>query len=372
MRKTKKPTKETPVWKKVGACLYRYKGGTYYAVIKFRGKQIRQSLETEDKELARRKLTGLRRKLENTDPTLSRRTLADHRETFEALITGKEATTYSERLNVRKLVEQWPEDAPDTISKIKRSHVLAWLKPFRESLSASSINHLLTTARRFFDLAVADGVIERSPLDGIKYAKISKPIRNTPTEEQFRALVDDIRSQKSNGHGCNDSADFVELAGTLGLGQAELSAIRRQDIDLQAGIIRIFRRKTSQTFTVPIFPDARPIIERRLKNMPEEPEARLLPQDNCRMAMHGACKRLKFPYFEPRSLRRFHITRSLRAGIDAPTVAAWQGHRDGGALVLKTYQAEVNLSHSLRMAAMLGAKPENVVELAQQQAAVAL
>ena len=103
--------------------------------------------------------------------------------------------------------------------------------------------------------------------------------------------------------------------------------------------------------------------------MPLEPEARLLPQDNCRKALEGACGRLKLPHFEPRSLRRFHITRSLRAGIDAPTVASWQGHRDGGALVLKTYQAEVGLAHSLRMAAMLGAKPDNVVDMPSRQAA---
>ena len=102
--------------------------------------------------------------------------------------------------------------------------------------------------------------------------------------------------------------------------------------------------------------------------MPEEPETRLLPQDNCRKALQGACSRLKFPHFEPRSLRRFHITRSLRAGIDAPTVAAWQGHQDGGELVLRTYQAEVSLAHSLKMAAMLGPKPDNVVEMPKEAA----
>jgi integrase len=178
--------------------------------------------------------------------------------------------------------------------------------------------------------------------------------------------VDDIRAQRANGHGCNDSADFVELAGTLGLGQAELSGIRRQDIDLRTNKIQLFRRKSKQQFTIPIFPDARPIIERRLKNMEDSPAARLLPQDNCRKAMEGACRRLNFPHFEPRSLRRFHITRSLRAGIDAPTVGAWQGHKDGGKLVLKVYQAEVDDPHSQRMAAMLGGKPDNVVELRQE------
>jgi integrase len=243
------------------------------------------------------------------------------------------------------------------------------LKPFRDRLAPASVNLLISVARRFFDLAVADMVIDRSPVEGLKYAKRANPIRLTPTEEQFRAIVADIRAQLSNGHGADDSADFVELAGVLGLGQAELSGIRRQDIDLDAGIIRVFRQKTSQQFTIPIFPDARPIIERRLADLPEEPDTRLLPQDNCKKALEGACGRLKLPHFTPRSLRRYHITRALRAGIDAPTVAGWQGHRDGGALLLKTYQAEVNLSHSLKMAAMLGPKPDNVVEMPKAETA---
>jgi len=365
MSNTQKSKAKESDWKKVGSCLYRYKGETYYALLKIRGKQIRQSLDTDDLELARRNLRKLRDKIENTDPSLSRRTMAQHRALFEKLISGKDSTTKNERRAVRYLVEQWPSDAPDIVSKVKPSHVQAWLKPFRDRLAPASVNLLISVARRFFDLAVADMVIDRSPVEGLKYAKRANPIRLTPTEEQFRAIVADIRAQLSNGHGADDSADFVELAGVLGLGQAELSGIRRQDIDLDAGIIRVFRQKTSQQFTIPIFPDARPIIERRLAALPEDPETRLLPQDNCKKALEGACGRLKLPHFTPRSLRRYHITRALRAGIDAPTVAGWQGHRDGGALLLKTYQAEVNLSHSLKMAAMLGAKPDNVVEMPQ-------
>lgn len=365
MSNTQKPQAKQSDWKKVGPCLYRYKGGAYYGLLKIRGKQIRQSLETDDLELARRNLRKLRDKIENTDPALGRRTMAQHRQLFEALISGKKSTTKNERRALRYLVEDWPKDAPDIISKIKPSHIQAWLKPFRDRLAPASVNLLISVSRRFFNLAVDDMVIDRSPVEGLKYAKRANPIRLTPTEEQFRAIVDDIRSQVSNGHGADDSADFVELAGTLGLGQAELSGIRRQDIDLDAGIIRVFRQKTSQQFTIPIFPDARPIIERRLDETPDQPEARLLPQDNCKKALEGACKRLTLPHFTPRSLRRYHITRALRAGIDAPTVAGWQGHRDGGALLLRTYQAEVNLSHSLKMAAMLAPKPENVVEFSK-------
>ena len=372
MRKTKKSTEQNSDWKNVGPCLYRYKAATYYALLKIRGKQVKQSLETSDREMANRKLRELRGKLEKTDPALARRTLAEHRALFESLLTGAASTIESHKHHIRLLVERWPSDCPTIISKITKTHISKWLKLFSDQdLEASSINKRITSLRKFFDMAADDRVIteDGSPMLGIKYKKVADPIRLTPTEEQFRALVNDIRSQKSNGHGCNDSADFVELAGTLGLGQAELSGIRRQDIDLKTNQIQLFRRKSKQQFTIPIFPDARPIIERRMANMEDSPDARLLPQDNCKKALEGSCRRLNFPHFEPRSLRRFHITRSLRAGIDAPTVGAWQGHKDGGKLVLKVYQAEVNDSHSQRMAAMLGAKPENVVMMPTEQVA---
>jgi len=49
--------------------------------------------------------------------------------------------------------------------------------------------------------------------------------------------------------------------------------------------------------------------------------------------------------------------------VDAPTVASWQGHRDGGALVLKTYGDDVRMDHSQRMAKLLDTQPDghNVV-----------
>jgi integrase len=368
VKKTTTPKAKSD-WKKVASCLYRYRGETYYALLKVRGKQVRQSLETTDRKLAERKLRTLRASLEKTDPAIARRTLDQHRKIFDGLQTGAASTLYSRQLHTRQLIERWPEGYPTILGKITTTHLRGWLKQFDGELDSSSLNQRITTLRKFFDQAVEDKVIAENPVLPLKYKGVAKKKKSTPTEEQFRAIVADIRSQRANGHGAEDSADFVELAGTLGLGQAELTGIRRQDIDLRANQIQLFRCKMKHRFFVPIFPDARPIIERRLAVISTDPDARLLPQNNCRKAMEGACGRLGFPHFEPRSLRRYHITRCLRTGIDAPTVGAWQGHRDGGKLVLSVYQAEINNTHSQKMAAMLGPKPDNVVELPKQQSA---
>src|SRR5258708_28536815 len=45
---------------KVGDCIYRNAHGVYFAWFSVRGKQVKRSLKTNDRELARRRLVALR------------------------------------------------------------------------------------------------------------------------------------------------------------------------------------------------------------------------------------------------------------------------------------------------------------------------
>jgi hypothetical protein len=57
------------------------------------------------------------------------------------------------------------------------------------------------------------------------------------------------------------------------------------------------------------------------------------------------------------------ITRAIERGVDVKVIAQWQGHRDGGKLILDTY-SHVRQPHSERMAAlMVDGEPENVVPM---------
>jgi hypothetical protein len=53
--------------------------------------------------------------------------------------------------------------------------------------------------------------------------------------------------------------------------------------------------------------------------------------------MSAACRRLGLPAYSRRALRRMFITRCIELGIDVEVMAEWQGHRDGGKLILGTY-----------------------------------
>jgi hypothetical protein len=63
------------------------------------------------------------------------------------------------------------------------------------------------------------------------------------------------------------------------------------------------------------------------------------------------------------------ITRAIERGVDVKVIAEWQGHKDGGKLILDTY-SHVRSEHSERMAQLMTThEPNNVVPLLQKGAA---
>jgi integrase len=213
-------------------------------------------------------------------------------------------------------------------------------------------------------MALNDGMFAHSPTDGLKAAKRPTPIRPTPTLEQFRAIVDEIRSQRFNA-AADESADFVEFLGLAGLGQAEVSALTWGDIDWENERIVTFRHKTSAGFAIPLYPQLRPLLERRKATRsnsgPDEP---VFGIKEARKAITKACERLNLPHYSSRSFRRMFITRAIEKGVDVKVIAEWQGHKDGGKLILQTY-SHVNPVHSQRIPQlMVDEEPDNVIAMA--------
>ena len=65
----------TSAFQKVGECLYRYSNGVYYGRIRVEGKEIKRSLQTTDRELARRKLAEFRKEQRQIDRSAGKLTL---------------------------------------------------------------------------------------------------------------------------------------------------------------------------------------------------------------------------------------------------------------------------------------------------------
>jgi integrase len=353
-------------FRKVGECLYRYSNGVYYARFKADGKEIRRSLKTTDRDLARRNLADLKKQQQQIDRSRGKLTLRELTDQWLGTIQDFKPKTLEQKNYVAaRIKEHWPTGSLVQLSKIKPSDCDLWLarcaQVSRNGFSASSRNAHVQILKEVFALALRDRIISDSPAAHLKYIKRQKPIRLTPTWEQFKAIIADVRAQVFNAD-AQDSADFLEFLGLAGLGQAEASSLTRADVDFEAERIITFRHKTSQGFAIPIFPQLRPLLERLCEG--KSSQHKIFKIANAKHALTNACKRLGFPPFNQRSLRRMFITRAIERGVDVKVIAEWQGHRDGGKLILDTY-SHVRPEHSKRMAQLMTDQaPENVVAFA--------
>ena len=260
---------------------------------------------------------------------------------------------------VGRIKSDWPTGKLTQVGKVRPSDVDLWLS--RYDFGSASRNLFISCIKEIFALAMRDRIIAVSPATHLRYAKREKPIRPTPTYQEFKAIIADVRAQPFNAD-AQDSADFLEFLGLAGLGQAEASSLTRSDVDFDAGHIITFRHKTSTGFAVPIFPQLRPLLERLCEGKANGD--RVFTVRDAKKALAGACRRLGLPPFSQRSLRRMFITRAIEKGVDVKVIAEWQGHRDGGKLILDTY-SHVNPIHSQRMAELMTAEqPDNVVAFA--------
>ena len=341
-------------------CLYRYsRNGVYYARIKRRGKETKCSLRTTDRALAHRKLREFRDQQRQIDPSRGNLTLAQLCDRWLATKQNAKPKTLGQKTyTVEQIKTRWPGGAAQRVRDVAPSHADLFLAQFK--FGAASQNAFVTVLRELFEFAVRDNCIAKSPCGHLKFRKREKPIRLTPTYEQFKAIIADVRGQPFNAD-AQDSADFLEFLGQAGLGQAEAASLKRQDIGLDAGRFITFRHKTSTGFAVPIFPQLRPLLERLCEGK-SNGDAIFKVRD-AKKALAGACRRLDYRPFSQRSFRRMFVTRAIQLGVDVKTIAEWQGHRDGGKLILDTY-SHVNPVHSQRMAQfMTTEQPDNVVEL---------
>jgi len=336
-----------PSFEKVGECLYRNpSSGTYYALVKIRGKQIKKSLKTKDLQTARRKLKDKRRELEQTDQQAAKLSLAHYADAWLTSVAPTKSKKFQKTREaiVKSVKEEWPGGSKPPIGTIPPAQIREFLAKSAGTKGWSRYNSILGIVKAIFTTALeSNAIIEIPGIRGVKkkdsiwarrkQVTTKKPV---PSVEQFRAIVANIRSQEF-ADTREEAADFVEAEGTLGLGQAEIAQLSRHDIDLDKNIVRVRRQKTDRPFTIPLYPQAKPVIERRLKIAADRKVDRLFSIADPKVAVTNACKRLKLPTFTQRSFRKMFVTEGLRSRVSVKIMADLQGHKDGGKLILQTY-----------------------------------
>ena len=336
--------------------LYRHtEKQIYYAIKKVDGRKKVHCLATADRKTAERKLVQWLGELQAGTPgagTTPDMTVAQLLTAFAAARAGRARSTRTAETGfakkMRELFDARGQGINLLVSRVRHSHLAGWLALLDADLRHSSYNRHRLFLMQLFEFAVAETIIDKSPLDPelISAKRKQRVIRRVPTEPEFRAIVEEIRHPhwpvKGQGrHGgqrpiTQDGAgDFAEYLGLAGVGQAEAASLQWEDVDWERGVVSYTRRKTGRPFSHPIYAWLRPLLGRLFAA--SRKTGLVLAIKDVKKSLNAAKARLGYPNFTQRSLRAFLIGRLWKAGVDVKVIALWQGHSDGGKLIMDTY-----------------------------------
>jgi integrase len=314
--------------------------GRYYGFKKIRGRRRERSLRTTDRKIAERRHREWITNLQRVDRECERMTLRELLERFVAVNQGRSLKTQGTNdCIIRKMMKTWPGGIDIEVRQIRPSHLDEWLASHEQRLKNTSYNRYAGLVKQLFEIAVKDRIIAESPFEQVttRWKKPQEPIRCVPTIEQFHAIVDEIRAQRYTRFAA-PTANFVEFLGLAGVGQAEAASLTWGDVDWQNERISFRRHKTDARFYVPIYSHLQPLLERLKRTAVSlARNAPVLHIHDAKKALKAACERLGYPNFSQRNIRQCLILRLWKAGVDKKLIAKWQGHQDGGQLIMDTY-----------------------------------
>ncbi len=340
-------------FKKVGPNLYRDAAGRYYLLVKRGGKQFRRSLKTTDAALAKRRLREFQDQAGrlNTDGTnssirfneLAERWLAAKRPDLKASSAARRATA------VKAL---GPYFNGRLVRAIGAKEVETWKINRGPSISPRTWNIEVETLKQIFVYARDTlRIVLNNPVEKLKRKKERKAGIVIPSKEQFRALVDELRSgHRSTG----EAADLVEFLAYSGCRIGEVRSLRWQDINQELGTVLItggeLGTKNHEARVIPLFaPVARLVQSMRTGKRFDSGDKPVFQIKNATLQIAGACKRIGLPRFGHHTMRHFFCSNAIEAGCDFKVIAEWLGHKDGGVLVAMTY-GHLRREHSVAMA----------------------
>lgn len=235
-------------------------------------------------------------------------------------------------------------DPADSRQRDFRGDLLRWEQSRRSTLAPGAFNLELNTLKGILSYAVEDGLLASNPADRLKPQPTIKAALVVPTRDQYRAILAELQRV-----GAHDAADTVTILACTGLRWGELLALEWRSVDLAAQTITVAPGKGKAYRIIPIMPELLPLLHRRsiLGG------SRVCPHNAIEYHFHGACRRLGLPSFHAHhSWRHYFATETLNAGVPVDVVAAWLGHKDGGALLLKTYNTVRADEHARYMSAV--------------------
>lgn len=339
-------------WERAGENLVKHiPTGTFYIRAKVNGKVIRRSLKTKSlrpAKLARDKvLAELRLQAGKSGEIVSAADAIDMTRAWyenRPLHQQKESSLVYRRQLLDVLAATLPITAPRTWTK---RDLETWATCAEISkYSATRRNGLLDTVRKMFALLLENGHVTHDPTRSLARIPVRPKTPDVPSTADFLRVLDDIRKQPSDY--AMESANFVAFLAYSGCRISEARAVMWQHVNADTITVTggATGTKNRQVRHVPIIPPMRELLDAMHY---KGAAGCLFDIHSPRFAITNACRRLDVKPFTPHTLRHMFATVCIESGVDMPTIARWLGHKDGGALLMRTY-GHLRDEHSQRQA----------------------
>jgi integrase len=342
--------------------LVRHKSGRYYARAFAGGQEVWKSLKTSHLSVAQAKLAEFlkehRERVSNGNSEVSAKmtvgeAAAIHLRNLDDNPRIKPRTRDYWRECLAALQKSWPGLNETEVRKITQTDCKEWARSYGKTVSPTRYNNTVSILRHVLNVAVEAGVVYSNAAAAVKRAPIRGKEIALPTIDKFNALIAEMRAGRSRDS--INCADFASGLAFTGCRVGEAREIAWRDVDFDAGEIVV--RGDASTGTknwelrrVPLIPDAQALFQRvRSERVGEPLDAKVFRVGECQKALDRACKKVGTERITHHDLRHLFATRCIESGVDIPTVSRWLGHKDGGALAMKTY-GHLRREHSIAQA----------------------
>ena len=219
-------------------------------------------------------------------------------------------------------------DVRKLVTKLTRTH------------AAATVRKCYYVLCRLCDDAVREKKLAVSPCGDVRLP----PVRNAVPETLTRTEIDKLANELPDEYRA-----FAYVAGRAGLRISEALALRWSDVDLDGKVPMLTVRGTKSDAAIRSVP-LQDVVIRELRSLREwtdpAPRSLVFPAARGgRYAPGNFRNRVFYPAMEaiglagitPHALRHSSITAWLEAGATPMLAAAWAGHADKGALILRRY-----------------------------------
>ncbi len=235
----------------------------------------------------RRVLTSLH--LELAGDTLPAVTVSDysHRwlEGRRSEIAPRSFTAYEDQ--VRTFLSWLGERGSGSLEAITRAELVTYRDQRSAETSAATANNGLRVVRMIFRAAKRDGLIGDDPSENVPAVRERRRTGRTFGPGDIRAVMSVATPEW---------ASMILFGALSGLRLSDIAGLTWQNIDMEAGAVRLVVRKTSEPLTVPLAPS----LKEHLGTLggSDDPGAPLHPRAADILARHGRCGMLSREFGE--------------------------------------------------------------------------